>query len=171
MMEIKALINHKNLSTQQIWRQGVSNELRRLMKGGDGIKGTDTMHPILKCNMRKDKKACFSRWVANIRLQKEEIYRVRMTAAGNYLEGTYNGKTSTKTADRETVKIHTNHIISSPGAKCAAVDINNMYHNIILLSPEYMKIHVLMIPDDIRNEYGITDEYVDNKGFVYFEIT
>ena len=34
-----------------------------------------------------------------------------------------------------------------------------------------MRIHIAMIPEDIRNEYGITDEYVDNKGFVYFEIT
>ena len=121
--------------------------------------------------MPKDKKACFSRWVADIRLQKEEIHRVRMTAAGNFLEGTYSGKMSTKTADIETVKVHINHIISSVGAKCAAVDINNMYLNTILPSPEYMRIHAQMIPEDIRNEYGITDDYVDNKGFVYFEIT
>ena len=94
-----------------------------------------------------------------------------MTAAGNFLEGTYSGKTSTETADIETVKVHTNHIISSVGAKCAAVDINNMYLNTILPSPEYMRIHVQMIPEDIRNEYGITDDYIDNKGFVYFKIT
>ena len=60
MMEIKALINHKNPATRKIWRRGVSNELRRLMKGGGGIKGTNTMHPILKSKMPKDKKACFS---------------------------------------------------------------------------------------------------------------
>ena len=60
-----------------------------LMKGGNGIKGTNTMHPILKCKMPKDKKACFSCWVADIRLQKEEIHRVQMTATGNFLEGTY----------------------------------------------------------------------------------
>ena len=56
MMEIKALINHKNPSTRKIWRQGVSNELCRLMKGGGGIQGTNTMHPILKKKMSKDKK-------------------------------------------------------------------------------------------------------------------
>ena len=33
-----------------------------------------------------------------------------------------------------------------------------------------MRIHISTIPDDIQNEYDITDEYVDNKGFVYFEI-
>ena len=76
MMEIKALINHKNPATRKIWRQGVSNELRRLMKGGEGIKGTNTMHPILKSKIPKHKKACFSQWVADIRLQKEEIHQV-----------------------------------------------------------------------------------------------
>ena len=94
-----------------------------------------------------------------------------MTAAGNFLEGTYMGKTSTETADIETVKIHTNHIISSPGAKCCALDIHNMYLNTVLPTPEYMRIHVSMIQDDIRTEYCITDEYVDNKGFIYFDIT
>ena len=90
-----------------------------------------------------------------------------MTAAGNILEGTYTGKTSTETADIETVKIHTNHIISSPGAKCCAVDIHSMYLNTVLPTPEYMR----MIPNDIRIEYGINDDYVDTEGFMYFEIT
>ena len=149
MMEIKALINHKNPTTRKILRQGVSNELRGLLKGGDCIKGTDTIHPILKRKMPKDKRACFPRWVANIRLQKEEIHCVRITAAGNVLEGTYNGKTSTETADIETVKIHTNHIISSHRANYCALVINNMYLNTVLPSPEYMRIHISMIPDDI----------------------
>ena len=56
MMEIKTLINHKNPATQKIWRRGVSNELRGLMKGGQGIKGTNAMNPILKSKMPKDKK-------------------------------------------------------------------------------------------------------------------
>ena len=121
--------------------------------------------------MPKDKKSLLLTMGGRYTTKKEEIHRVRMTAAGNYLKGTYSGKTSTETADIETVKIHTNHIISSPGAKCAVVDINNMHLNTLLLSPEYMRIHTTMIPEDIRNEYGITDEYVNNKGFVYFEIT
>ena len=94
-----------------------------------------------------------------------------MTTAGNFLKGMYTGKTSTETAAIETVKIHTNHIISSPRAKCCAPDILNVYLTTVLPTPEYMRIHVLMIPDNIRTEYGINDDYVDNRGFVYFEIT
>ena len=81
------------------------------------------------------------------------------------------GKISTEKADIKTVKIHTTHIISSPGAKCCALDIHNMYLNTVLPTLKYTRIHVSMIPDDIRTEYGINDDYVDNKGFVYFEIT
>ena len=123
MMEIKALINHKNPETRKIWRRGVSNELGRLMNGINGSAGTNTMHPILKHKMPKDKRACFSRWVADIRLQKDKIHRVQMTAAGNFVEQTYANATSTETANIEIVKVHTNHIISSIGAKCCALDI------------------------------------------------
>ena len=59
MMEIKALINHKNPKTWKIWRQGVSNELGRLMNGVNGNKGTNTMQPIYKHKMPNNKKAYF----------------------------------------------------------------------------------------------------------------
>ena len=36
MMEIKALINHKNPETRKIWRIGVSNELGRFINGING---------------------------------------------------------------------------------------------------------------------------------------
>ena len=117
------------------------------------------------------KKATYARWVADIREQKEETHRVRMTAGGNLLEGTYKGETSTETAAINTVKIHTNHIISSPGAKCLATDIGNMYLNTVLDSPEYIRIHITMIPDEILEDYNINNEYIDENGFVYFEIT
>ena len=59
MTEVKALINHKNPATRKVLRRGISNELRGFIKGGNGIKGTKTMHLILKSKMPKDKKACF----------------------------------------------------------------------------------------------------------------
>ena len=83
------------------------------MNGVNGSKDINTMWPIYKHKMVNDKKACHSRWVANIWLQKENTYCVRMIAAGNFLEGIYTGELSTKTANIEIVKIHTNNIISS----------------------------------------------------------
>ena len=110
---------------------------------------------------------------ADIRLQKKVIYRVRMMAAVNFLEAIYTGKRSTETADIETVKIHTKCIMSSPGTEWCALEFNNMYLDTVLglLTPAYMRVHIPMIPDNIRTEYVINDDYVDNKRFVYFEVT
>jgi hypothetical protein len=45
-----------------------------------------------------------------------------------------------------------------------------MYLNTKLLSPEYMRIHISLIPDEIKEEYNVED-YVDENGFVYVETT
>ena len=66
MMEIKALINHKNPATRKMWRKGVSNEHDRLMNGVNGSIGTNTMQPIYKHKMPSNKKAYFSSWVVDI---------------------------------------------------------------------------------------------------------
>lgn len=92
-----------------------------------------------------------------------------MTATDNFLEETYVDETSTKTAHIETVKIHTNHIISLMREKCCGTIISNMNLNIVLSSLEYMQIHISMILDDIRKDYGINYDYIDQHGFVYFE--
>ena len=45
-----------------------------------------------------------------------------------------------------------------------------MYLNTKLPSPEYMRIHIDLIPDKIQQEYN-TDAYTDDNGYVYIEIT
>jgi hypothetical protein len=45
-----------------------------------------------------------------------------------------------------------------------------MYLNTKLLSPEYMRIHIDLIPEEIREEYN-TDEFMDENGYVYMEVT
>ena len=76
MMEIKAVFNNKNPETRRIWRRGVLSELSQLMNGVNGSTGTNIMRPIHKHKISKDKRACFSCWVADIRLKEEEIHCV-----------------------------------------------------------------------------------------------
>jgi hypothetical protein len=45
-----------------------------------------------------------------------------------------------------------------------------MYLNTKLLVPEYMRIHINLIPEEIREEYN-TDEFMDENEFVYMEVT
>jgi hypothetical protein len=91
-----------------------------------------------------------------------------MTAGGDRLD--YDGKTSTDTARLETTKIHLNSVISTKEARHLCLDIGNMYLNTKLLSPEYMRIHISLIPDEIKEEYNAED-FVDENGYVYVEIT
>jgi hypothetical protein len=72
----------------------------------------------------------------------------------------------------ETIKMHVNSTISRAhkGARYLCIDIGNMYLNTNLLSPEYMQIHIDLIPEEIRQEYN-TDEFMDENGFVYMEVT
>ena len=91
-----------------------------------------------------------------------------MTAGGNLLE--YNGKISTETASLETIKIHLNSTISTKNPKYAAADIGNFYTNSKFDSPEYMRIHHSLIPQEIIKEYKAM-EFVDIDGYAYCEIT
>jgi hypothetical protein len=138
---------------------------------GEEIAGTDTMHLIKKCIIPKGKKITHARFVGEIRLQKAEIHRTRTTVGGNLLN--YEGKTSTDTAGMETIKIHINSTISraKQGLRSLCMDMGNtMYVNTKLLSPEYMRIHIDLIPEEIRQEYN-TDEFMDENGYVYMEVT
>jgi hypothetical protein len=177
MLEYRHLINHPDPKVRKQWQTSSANEFGRTMQGigknrpeEDQIKGTDTMHLIKKCNIPKGKKITYARFVSEIRLQKAEIHRTRLTAGGDRLD--YEGKTSTDTAGLETIKIHINSTISraKKGARYLCIDIGNMYLNTKLLAPEYMRIHIDLIPEEIRQEYN-TDEFMDENGFVYMEVT
>jgi hypothetical protein len=62
----------------------------------DKIEETDTMHPIKKSDIPKNKKITYARFYSDIRPQKTETHRTRLTAGGDQLN--YEGKTSTDTA-------------------------------------------------------------------------
>ena len=91
-----------------------------------------------------------------------------MIIRGNNLR--YNGNTSTETAGLETIKIHLNSTISTKNAKYAAADIGNFYTNSKLDSPEYMRIFLSLIPQEIIKEYDAM-KFVDIGGYVYVDVT
>jgi hypothetical protein len=70
----------------------------------------------------------------------------------------------------ETTKILLNSVVSTPGARFACFDIGNMYLNTKLPSPENMKIHKSLIPQEVIDEYDM-EKYFDADGYAYVEIT
>jgi hypothetical protein len=130
ILEYRHLIKHKDPDIRKNWLQSGANEFGRTMQGvgktrskEDKIEGTDTMHLIKKSDIPKDKKITYARFCSDIRPQKSETHRTRLTAGGDRLN--YEEKTSTNTAGLETIKIHINSTISRKDAKWA-VPANSM---------------------------------------------
>jgi hypothetical protein len=77
-----------------IWERGLANEWGRLLEHGLGrnrppsekITGTGTLFFIHKAQVPQDRKVTYANFVCNIRPQKTETHRVRMTAGGDKLD-------------------------------------------------------------------------------------
>lgn len=81
----------------------------------------------------------------------------------------YDGNTATDVASMDTTKIHLNSVISTPGARYVAANIGNFYTNSKLPSPEYIRVHINDIPEEIIKEYNIT-KYSKRDRWVYIKI-
>jgi len=151
------------------WLLSCANELGRLAQGvGGRIKGTNTIFFINKNCVPKGRTVTYARTVCSVRPEKEEKNRTRITAGGNLITD-YPGNVSTETAGLETIKIHWNSVLSTPGAKWMGMDISNMYLNTPLDRFEYMRIRLRDIPQEIIDEYNLNDIVADD-GYVYIEI-
>ena len=76
---------------------------------------------------------------------------------------------STPTADLLTTKLLINSTISTPGAVFLGIDLANFYLNTPLADPEYMRLQLDIIPEEIIVKYNLRD-LVDKDGWVYIEI-
>jgi hypothetical protein len=129
--------------------------------------GTETTVFIRKADVSAGRKVTYGRIVAQIRPQKTETHRVRLTVGGNRLK--YAGSVSTPTTNLTTAKCLLNSTISTPQGRFMVVDIKAFY----LITPmkvfEYMHMHISIIPDKIITQYHLR-ELVNDAGWVYLEI-
>ena len=175
MIQMRELMRHRNPIIKREWTQAVSNEYGRLLKGigmkrtgKSRVEGHDTIRPIRKSFIPSDKKVTYARFCCDQRPQKkEEPNRCRITAGGDRLD--YEGETAVEVAGLETTKVHINSTISTPNARYAAGDISNMYTNSRLESPEFMRINLKDITDEVIEEYDLLS-YLEPDGYVYFGI-
>jgi hypothetical protein len=68
----------------------------------------------------------------------------------------------------ETIKMHWNSVVSTPGAKYCTADISNMYLCSLLPDEEYVWFKHDMIPPNIIKHYNL-DMFV-NGDFIYAKI-
>ena len=133
------------------------------------VKGTDTMHPINFHDIPHEQilDVAHTRAVCEVKLMKKEINRMRITIGGNTIN--YSGDCGTKTASLETIKLVINSTLCSPGAEYMTMDLSNFYLNTPLDRPEYTRINLTNIPQEIVDEYN-SKQYVYNS-WIYFKLS
>ena len=99
--------------------------------------------------------------------EKEEKERTRLTVGVNLSD--FTGNLSAPTSSVTTAKCVFNSVVSTPGARCILADIKNNYLNNILSDPEFMRIPLKIIPQEIIDTYDLK-ALVEDQGWIYMRI-
>jgi hypothetical protein len=115
------------------------------------VQKTDTIFFIPHEEVPSDRTVTYGRIVVDIRPQKEEQERTRLTVGGNLID--YPGDCSTKTAGLTTAKVLFISTISTPQARFMCLDVKNFYLNTPMQRYEYMRLPLSIIPEEIIVAY------------------
>jgi hypothetical protein len=128
-------------TTFPVWNKAAANKFGRLAQGvGGRIEGSNTIFFIPRQTVPKGKIVTYGRFVVDIRPNKTETHRVRLTVGGNLIQ--YLGNVSTHSAALTTSKCLWNSTISTEGAKYMCLDVNNFYLGTPMDLFEYMRIPI-----------------------------
>ena len=101
------------------------NELGRLSQGYKSHARNDTIEFIFHKDKPKYRRATYVRYVCDIRPQKTDTHRTRITAGGNLID--YPGEVSTQTSDLNTMKLHVNSTTSDVTSRYTCMDVKYFY--------------------------------------------
>ena len=90
-----------------------------------------------------------------------------MTVGGNLLD--FTGNISAPTASVTISKCAFNSVVSTPGARCLLADIKHVYLNKILPDPDFMRIPLKTIPQEIIDTYDLK-ALVDKQVWIFMRI-
>jgi len=173
--ETGKVLNYRQLMQSQkhkeIWSKSSANKFGRLANGvGGHIKGTNTIKFIHTRDVpsKRMKDVTYGQFVCMIRPKKAKPHRTRFVVGGNKIN--YPGKVATPTAEMLVAQLLFNSIISTLGARFMTIDIANFYTMTPLKRPEYVKIKLRDIPEEIIVEYKLRDLKTAD-GNVYIEAT
>jgi hypothetical protein len=159
------------------WYQSLTNEWGRCTQGvtksrpvDAHIGGNNTMYFIRPHQVPADRKVTYATFVCTMRPGKAEPWRIRMTVGGNLLDVAFDVRSPA--VSLLDMKLHLNSVISDAknGARYCTADLKDFFLQSTMKIFQYMRIHRRYLPQEIINEYTLTDDYFDAKGFVYVEI-
>eukprot|EP00804_Cyclotella_cryptica_P021147 CCRYP_001465-RA/>CCRYP_001465-RA protein AED:0.35 eAED:0.35 QI:0/0/0/1/0.5/0.33/3/0/629 len=140
------------------WTKSSANAFGRLANGVSGrVKGTNTICFIRKRDIPKArlKDVTYGQFVCTIRPEKKEPNRTRLAVGGDRIN--YPCEVAMPTADMLAAKILFNSVISTVNARFMTMDISNFYLNTPLKRPEYIRMKLSDIPEEIITEYKLRD--------------
>ncbi len=110
------------------------------------------------------KDVTYIKFVCTVRTEKKNPNRMRATMGGNLIN--YPDDVGDPTANLLLIKIFLNSVISTKGAKFANANLANFYLMSPLKQPEYAKIKLTDIPEEVINEYNL-HQLATPDGWVY----
>jgi hypothetical protein len=174
--ETGKLLNYRQLlkhpKYKKDWDLSSANEFGRLAQGVGGRikKPTNTIRFIYEKEVPKPRRkdVTYGSFVCTVRPEKAEPNRTRFTVGGDKIN--YPGEVATPTAEMLVAKILFNSVISTPGAKFMTMDISNFYLMTPLKRPEYIRVRLDDMPEEIIKEYKLRDK-ANAKGHIFLEVT
>jgi hypothetical protein len=164
-MEYRGLISYDE--TFPTWYRAAVNDFRRLAQGvGGRIEGSNTIFFIPSSDVPRNKTVTYGRFVVDVRPNKEEVHRVRLTVGRNLIK--HDGDVSTRSADLTTSKCLWNRVISTEGAKYMCLDVRNFYLGTPMEDFEYLRIPIKRTPLEIITHYNLLPLVSD--GHIYIEV-
>jgi hypothetical protein len=168
LLKYQQLLRHPK--HKEVWNRSAADKFGRLAQGiGGRVKGTDTVRFIHNNEVSADrfKDVTYIKFVCRIITEKKDPYRTRASMGGNLIN--YPDDMGTPTTNLLLIKIFLNSVISMPGAWFANADISNLYLMTTLKRPEYAKVKLSDIPEEVIQEYKLCDK-VTPDGFVYMMV-
>jgi hypothetical protein len=163
-MEYRGLVSDDE--TFPTWDCAAATEFGILVQGGGGhIEGSNTIF-FIPCSSVPRKKVTCGRFVVDVRPNKEEVHRVRLTVGENIIN--YDGDVSSRSADLTTSTCLWNSVISMEGAKYMCLDVHNFYLGTPMEEFEYLHIPVKLTPLEIITQYNLLPLVSD--GHIYIEV-
>jgi hypothetical protein len=163
----KKAMHDKDIGT--LWQTAFGKEFGGLAQGDIKTKtnGTNAIFVMTHSDIKKYKgKYTYARVCLDHRPQKDDPYRIRVTAGGNLIK--YVGELSVRTADITTSKLLWNSVISTDDARYMCIDLKNFYLTANLDYYEYMKMPLNIFPQWIIDQYELHKHAVD--GMVHIEM-
>ena len=170
MLKYCQLLRHPDMRDD--WTLLSANEFSRLANGvGGRIKNpTRTIRFVCLDDIPKKRQRdiTYGQFVCTVRPEKAEPNRTRFVVGGDRIN--YPGEVATPTADMLVAKMLFNSVVSTKGARFMTIDISNFYLMTPLKRPEYIRMRLSDIPDEIIKEYRLRD-IATKDGSVYIEAT